>query len=245
MKLQTKLKNWSEAVLKVVTDEELKDIDLVIKYHDHGDEFLYVRTYSGEEYKYGYWLDRNNCWADFDPDLNGKEDLKHGFIRRPYLNKKPDHRSELSNKIFFTIHDKYTGIVREDTWFERAREITDPAGTLDYVLSEIKAVLETNTDVMYDFNNNSYKRDIMYYIEKHDLGEEYIKKVEEIPWSSKIDGIDGIAGKRKADNYLYGDGVREVLYRGRDFDIDKLSYSHGDIDDWGYVTYVLNTKQFA
>lgn len=47
MKMQETLHNWGGLTLNVITDEEIKDICLAIKYNDHGDDFLYIRTYSG------------------------------------------------------------------------------------------------------------------------------------------------------------------------------------------------------
>lgn len=148
MKMQETLENYRGMTFNAITDEELKDICLAIKYEDHGDEFLYIRTYSGEQYEYGYWFGRRDCWEDFDPARNeGESDSV--FIRRPIL------------------------------------------------------------------------------------------------FKNKERGFDGIAGKMESDNLLFGDRVISVLYRGKDFDIKKLTYSIHSEDDWGFVTYVLNTKQFA
>lgn len=241
MKLQTKLNNWGKTIVKVVTDEDIWDISLAIKYHDRGDEFLYVRTYSGEEYKYGYYLDRKDCFANFDPDLNGKEDVKHGFIRRPFLYKQPDQKSIMSNKVFWLLRNNYSGIQAHMDFGPQKYDNAD--SRLSYICDGIKRIIKEHPDTKYEFSR--YKEQLMTFIKVNGLGEDCIQEVNDIPWNSRIDGVDGIAGKKKSSNILYGDGVKEVLYRGKRFDIKKLTYSVIDYDEFGFETYALNTKQLV
>ena len=242
MKMQETLHNWGGITCEVVTDEDVKDINLAIKYCDHGDEFLYVRTNSGNEYEYGYYLDRKDCFADFDSNKNNGESDSM-FIRRPILFKKPDERSILSNKIFWAIHDNYSGILNlmlDDIYKDISK--ANAEYRLKITLASIEGILNTYPDRMY--HQNDAKDYLLRFIETHKL-DEYISKVNEIKWDSKINGFDGIAGKIEASNCLYGDNVIEILYRGKEFDINKISYKRNNYDEWGFCTYKLNTKQFA
>ena len=238
MKLQTSLGNWGGIICNCVTDEEIGDIKLAIKYEDHGDDFLYVRTYSEEEYEYGYWFNRKTCFTDFDPARNNGESDEY-FIKRPILFKEPQDRyCTLSNNIHRII-ERY---IMDYGWFIPKKSM-DPEYDIKYALINILEEINNNQNTMYDFN--SYKKYLYSFITKNDLGEEWINKVNSIKWDSKINGFDGIAGKREACNYLTGDRAIKVLYRGKDFDIKKLTYSAESRDYFGCTTYCLNTHQFA
>lgn len=232
MKMQETLHNWGGLTLNVITDEEIKDICLAIKYEDHGDEFLYIRTYSGEEYEYGYWLGRRDCWEDFDPAKNNGES-DDTFIRRPILFKKPNDYS-ISNETLWYL-DRVFG----DEFSYKFREQTS-VGEMNAVLERIQNIIDEYPNTIY--NIESSKNKLLRIIKKSGLEENILDKIK---WNSRTDGFDGIAGKRKGYNILYGDTAISVLYRGKDFDIMKLTYSIDHEDEWGSYTYKLNTKQFA
>jgi len=232
MKMQETLHNWGGLTLNVITDEEIKDICLAIKYNDHGDDFLYIRTYSGEEYEYGYWLSRRDCWADFDPAKNNGES-DDMFIRRPMLFKKPNDPS-ISNETIW-----YLNRVFGEEFSYKAREKTS-VEEINAVLLGIQNIIDEYPNTIYDIE---YSKDrLLRIIKKNGLNTKIIDKVK---WNSRIGGFDGIAGKKEGYNILYGDTAISVLYRGKDFDIKKLTYSIDHEDEWGCCTYKLNTKQFA
>lgn len=232
MKMQETLQNYKGIRLNAITDEELKDICLAIKYLDHGDEFLYIRTYSGEQYEYGYWLDRKDCWADFDPAKNNGES-DSVFIRRPILFKRPNDYS-ISNETLW-----YLKRVFGDEFSYNSREKTS-VEEINAVLLGIQHIIDEHPDTIY--NIESSKSRLLRIIRKSGLDENVLDKIK---WNSEVRGFDGIAGKMEANNFLYGDTAISVLYRGKDFDIKKLTYSVHHEDEWGCRTYCLNTKQFA
>lgn len=232
MKMQETLHNWGGLTLNVITDEEIKDICLAIKYIDHGDDFLYIRTYSGEEYEYGYWLSRQDCWADFDPAKNNGES-DDMFIRRPMLFKKPNDPS-ISNETIW-----YLNRVFGEEFSYKFREQTS-VSEINAVLARIQHIIDEYPDTIYDIEDSRNK--LLRIIEKSGLN---VKVLDKVKWNSRIGGFDGIAGKREGYNILYGDTAISVLYRGKDFDIKKLTYSIDHEDEWGCRTYKLNTKQFA
>jgi hypothetical protein len=232
MKMQETLHNYAGITLNAITDEELKDICLAIKYVDHGDEFLYIRTYSGEQYEYGYWFGRRDCWEDFDPEKNeGESDSV--FIRRPMLFKKPNDYS-ISNETLW-----YLNRVFGEEFSYKAREKTS-VEEINAVLARIQHIIDEYPNTIYDIED--FKDRLLRIIEKSGLNAKILDKVK---WNSRICGFDGIAGKIESNNFLYGDSAISVLYRGKDFDIKKLTYSIDHEDEWGCSTYKLNTKQFA
>lgn len=239
MKLRDTLLNHGSIIVDVTTDEEIQDIDLAIKYNDHGDEFLYVRTYSGEQYEYGYYLNRFG-YPDYSPE-NEKTNYDGRFIKSPVLFSKPDYNAVLSNEMFRLFHDDRDGL---QTWmaFGPCR-FSDARRRLTHVLSWADIIIKAHPGVRYDFEN--HRREALNFIVINELGDEFTEVMDSIQWTSRINGFDGIAGKKKQDNYLYGDRVLSVLYRGRNYDLTKLTYSVRSTDDWGFDTYRLNTKQFG
>ena len=241
MKMQDVLRNWGGITLNVVTDEDIQNINLAIKYHDHGDEFLYVRTNSGEEYEYGYWLNRK-FFEDFDINKNSGESDAF-FLKRPILFNVPDKRSELSNSIFRVIHSD--GLQEWMDFGPRKYESKEAEKRFLRVFRDILAYLTeaSKRGIMYHQDNT--KDYLLRFIVLNELGEEYVKQVNEVKWNSRINGFDGIAGKREGDNILLGDGICDIYYRGKEFDINKVSYSIASSDEFGFDTYVMNTKQLA
>lgn len=74
------LKNWRSNDVIVELDESIDDIELAMKYEDHGDEFLLVRT-NGVYYEYGWFLNRPGY-----PDY-GSYEFKHSkrFVKKPFV----------------------------------------------------------------------------------------------------------------------------------------------------------------
>ena len=242
MKLRTSLSNWDNVIVDVTTDEEIGDINLAIKYDDHGDSFLYVRTYSGEKYEYGYWLNRNKSGFDFDPDKNQGESDNY-FIKRPILFKHPDDEYELSNKIYRLINSEYIGI--KSRMDSGPQIYTDAERRINRLLLEIGILMETPrfNNIMYNFT--TYKKDIERFIFMNELDHEYLDRVNRMSWTSRINGFDGIAGKRVAGNTIVCDEITSILYKGKNMNINELRYSREKKDEWGFSRRIYHTKQFA
>lgn len=240
MKLRTSLNNWGKVIVDATTDEEIGDINLAIKYNDHGDDFLYVRTYSGEEYEYGYWFNRR-YYPDYDADKNHGEsdDI---FIKRPILFRHPDETSEFSNEVFSILHSDYCGIQKHMDF--GPQKYDDAERRIEAVLYRISSLTEDKYNhTMYDFT--SYKKEIETFITINELGKEYLDWLNCIEWTSRINGFDGIAGKMASSNIIVCDMICSVLYRGKNMNIKKLRYSRERDDEWGFVRRIYNTKQLA
>lgn len=242
MKLRETLKNYGGFAVDVTTDEEIGDILVAIKYHDHGDEFLYIKTYSGEEYEYGYYLNRRDCWEDFDITKNsGESDVS--FIRRPIMNVDMNERKRVdaSNKVFRDINDDNYGMIDWMSFMYPScvQKRNNAAYILNKLIEDIESVIKSN--VLYNFMK--YKDIAIAFAKLNELGEDAFEKIESVKWSNNEDVV-GIAGKQKGHDRLYGDGLISVLYRGRSFDINKVTYKRYCDDEWGCTTYSLSTKQF-
>lgn len=239
MKLRETLHNWGNIDVDVTTDEEIGDILVAIKYIDHGDEFLYVKTYSGEEYEYGYYLNRRDCFDDFDITKNSGESDER-FIRRPimFANMDSDECTEASDDVYRRVHGGQFGFMDWSDFMPKERYHAEVIFKM--FLNTVKEIIDKG--VYYNFEK--YKELALEFIKVNELGQEAIDKLEEIKWNSKINGFDGIAGKREGHQQLYGDSVISVLYRGKNFDLDKITYKIASYDEWGSYTYTLSTKQF-
>ncbi len=226
MKLQETLHNWGGVILNCVTDEEIQDIDLAINYHDHGDDFLYVRTKNGEHFEYGYWLNRDREF--------------HSFIKEPNLYFREDERSKLSNEVFRVIHN---GGLQE--WMDFGpRKYNDADRRLKRVIMLVKAYIRKAEDnrIRYDFK--SYLDYIRTFIVLNELKEEEYE-LDNVRWNSRINGFDGEAGKMNGYHILEGDGITKIFYRGKEFDIKKVSFKRNERDEWGCCTKEMNTNQFC
>lgn len=247
MKLQETLKNWGGVTLNAVTDEDIKDISLVIKYNDHGDEFLYIRTYSGEQYTYGYWLNRKDYlrYDQFNPETNdGRSD--EFFIKRPILFRLPDKDCIYKNAAYFAVNNKYMGIGTDGLSLRlKCKNKEDAKRRLCYALKALISEKEVadKDNIYYDFSGIADS--IIDFAIYNDLDESEWKEIRKQKWDSSVNGFDGVAGKKIASNYIYADAVEEVLYRGKGFDVEKLRIYVNNEDEWGCETIVLNTKQLV
>lgn len=244
MKLQETLKSWGGLTLSAITDEDMKDICLAIKYHDHGDEFLFVRTYSGERYTYGYWLDRVTCVSDFSEETNdGRSD--RWFLKRPILFRKPDHRCNITNKACFAIGDERMGIHNEYSSMRKCENEKDALRRFNYALNALKGVMTIADigNIYYRFEH--YVDDIVTFAAINNIDKDYVNEATKGKWNSSVNGFDGLAGKKEAGKIIYADGISCVLYRGREFNVRKLRKRTCHYDEWGERTISVNTDQLA
>lgn len=233
------LGNWGGIKLNAKIDEELKDVKLMIKYSDHGDEFLIVKT-ENEIYEYGWWLNRK--WQpEYDDLIKSQEN--YGFIRKPELFYAFDNRCEFSNKICWMkgkcFEDSYNYVKGY-----KQHSIEDAQRRFDRFIEYMHREIES-AGIWYDLERYSYRRDLERYLKKHDiLTEENIAKLDNVKWSSEINGSDGLAGKKLYyGDRLYGDEIEFIYHKGKFLDLNKVKMKHS-LDDWHYERFDLSLKQF-
>lgn len=237
---ETILGNWVDVTLKANIDEKIDDVKLAIKYSDHGDEFLLVRTNDGKTYEYGWWLNRPMA-PNYD-ELD-RPYWSNFFIRKPKLFYAYDERSSLSNEISFYVNRKF----KNDYGFMRPKRDTE-------IYAQVKF------DEYIKFMNDIYSRGITYhkegdkkFIEQYlkdngILTEENLDKLHSVKFTTSVNGIDGIAGKTVWDDYwcddrLHGDIIEFIFYKGKLRDISKIRMKY-HYDEWGAEMFDLSLRQF-
>lgn len=237
-----KMNAWENIVLAAGVDEKPDDIHIAILYHDHGDDFLFIQTKDGHQYKYGFWCNLKHH-KNYEDLLPVDEDPEKEFIRNPFLVvNRLDDNAEVSNKLFRALgkaldgprhsydFDYVTDVPSEAQWrFEWALDAFDEAW---------------NSNVFYDYS--SKKAWIQDFLKRNNIDTpENLQRLDNAHLSSKVDGIDGVAGKKAVDETcLSGDRVKFVIVDGQDR-IKDLVYTESDWDEWGFPTRYLPLDQFS
>lgn len=236
MKLQETLKNWDGIVVNAVTDEDICDIIAAVKYNDHGDEFLVVKTNNGI-YKYGWFLNRRG-YPDYD-DLDKIHAEIFGFITKPVLRKKLDYRSETSNTIYWYCQNEFKddhlniGWTRKEANKEEARR----------KITRFKQLMEgwMNGDTI--LHEEDYRGHLLQYMVVNDILEQEDMELLDSIQLASFDDYDGTAGKVKCGDIIIGDDIEYVLVRGH-----KLErYTCGRTrqrDVFGFDSFKLSLGQF-
>lgn len=228
------LGNYDKIKVIPEIEEKIEDIDLMIKYTNYGDEYLVVRS-NGKYYEYGWWQARIG-----HPDYEAldKPWTDRYYIRKPKLYFKYDKKCELSNDIYwlFTeyIHDRILNRPLRKYSKERAQS------DFDYYLWRMKEYTESG--IIY--HNDDDENEVIRYLEVNDIKtEDNLAKLEEIKFNSRIDGADGIAGKREIGCTVSGDTIDFIFYKGEPvhWRKTKRKYHH---DRFGFSVFTLDMKQF-
>jgi hypothetical protein len=232
------LGNYGGIRVDAKVDEKLEDVKLIIEYDDHGDEFLIVKTKDNNIYEYGWYLNRKYT-MDYDEVINSESDC--GFIRKPKLFYKEDDNAQCSNDIFWRlrdwgIYDHMSSRVQKHSTM-MAQHYFD--SFVEFMIDDIQ-----NRGIMYHHEND--KSTLVMYLDENDiLTQDNLDKLEQVKFDSRINGIDGFAGKRSLsiDDRIYGDDIQYIYYNGKFRDIKKTKKKHS-YDNWGYKRFDLSLKQF-
>lgn len=227
------LKNWRSVDVLVELDESIDDIELAIKYEDHGDDFLIIKT-KDQLFEYGWYLNRLGY-----PDY-GSEELERSkrFVNKPTLYYEFDKRSSLSNEIFRYVHEYITD------WHGHTKQYSKSMAQLrfDWYIEFMDDV--SHRGVTYDHSKKD--RDIlMDFLEKNDIKtDENLAKLDSVKFSSKINGADGIAGKIEfSRSILHGDYIDFIYHKGEFVNLDDVKIKTDLDDDWHDV-FDLDLTQF-
>lgn len=231
------LGNWGGIRLNANIDEELKDVNLAIQYNDHGDDFLLIRT-KENTYEYGWWLNRKNE-PEYDDLYNGKYDWKNRFVRRPELFHKVDDKCRLSNEIYRKFDDDF----KKDYFWNK--NLNDNADMAQRKFDRFIRYMEQIEHRGVIYHADDYEQKLMRYLEQHNISmKENNDKLKKVKWNNRINGSDGIAGKKLYDDErLYGDSIKFIYYKGKEMDVSKVKKKFV-IDEWGVETFGLSLKQF-
>lgn len=226
------LNNYGGIVVKPVVEENPKDIYLAIEYNDHGDDFLFIETKNGKRFLYGWFLNRFG-FPDYDElDTSWNTDK---FIRKPILYKKDD-RYKTSNNLLRQLHDYIY-----DRMTGRSLKPHNPQHNFDMALIYANAAYESGC--MYHLENHRF--DLLYFLENNGIDtEENILKAKTAKLDSRIDGVDGEAGKIKDDGFIVCDRLNYVCVNGKYIKLSKVKKEYGDDDEWGFASMYVDVDQF-
>ena len=213
---ETILRDWGGVNVIANIDEKLEDIEIAVKYSDHGDDFLFVKTKDGKAYEYGWYIGRrdNVFCPDYDELIKSPND--YNFIRKPKLFCAYDKRRVLSNEIFWYVERHFVED-RTGFWSYRCPYEYDDAYIAQRKLDNYIEFMREVYGRKVTYHKEDDKRKVEYYLEKTGiLTQENLDKLNSVKFSSGENGIDGSAGKKKryVDKVLEGDRVEFVWCNG-------------------------------
>jgi len=242
------LNQWNHISVKANVDEKLDDIRLAIMYDDHGDDFLYIETYDGQCYEYGYWLNRAFGGHPDSTDLTSYSWMN--FIRRPSTYKRIDERMRKAAEISNDIYRWVENYMNEDKWsygwsHKVIKKECDPGTaqrTFNWLLDTLNEYYEGEW-----FYHSGMEGDVLRYLKLNEIDTpENLEKLGNAHFSSRIDGVDGVAGKAPHDgDVLTGDHISFILFEGKEVDPHVYEYEANDYDEFGDYTYDLDLGQFS
>lgn len=242
--LKVILRSWGGIILEADIEEDYDQILYAVKYHDHGDSFLRVQPKDGNPCEYGWWLNRCGMpdYCDLDQDW-----AQRYFNRCPVLFKDFDVHHSLSNKLYSTFNNEHFGVINSSSFMAPlvCKSEQDATYRFDHICLVMSAT--AHQSVMYD--ENDYRDVVLNFLKINKIDtEENLKKFAKIKWDSRVNGIDGFAGRRERipDDTIYAEGIDWVFRNGRFIDGSRLSVKHiTEFDEWGgYDTVRLNLNQF-
>lgn len=226
------LKGWGGMNVLPEVEERPEDIWMLIKYSDHGDEFLVVGTRDGKVHEYACYVNRK--YSEYGQ-----------YQRNVRLYKKIDGMSSVSNKIFFEFE---RGFKKSHMSFGYDRKCYS-AEAAQYVFNremEYISTLVAESDVIIDYDDS--KRFIRRWLELNEIATEAnLRKLEETKFHNKIGEyrVIGVAGKKEISghNGIVVDDIEFICINGKKIDPDKILRYHGS-DEWGCDSYYLSFKGF-
>lgn len=210
------LSAWGGVCTCSQIDEKENEIEKLVIYTDHGDDYLIVKTKDGKIYKYGYFLN-----LKFGP---------RSYIREPVLFRKEDEMSYISNKIYSSI----SGVFYDRMTYQIIKDSEYGAKTT-FATLVLYMQAYYNSGVMYHCGR--YKEIVKRYLKENGIDtEENLKKLDDIVFDTSYYGIDGIAGKIDitGQDWIYGDEVKYAYSNGKRI---RLKRRFCGEDEWGVASY--------
>lgn len=239
-----KLNTYRNIVLSAGVEEDFDDIHIAIKYVDHRDDYLFIETKDGKRLMYGFFC--NLSYHTDVEDLKPVEDGKDGFLRNPVMFVADmDRHAKVSNQLHHELELQFAESHMSFGYDRKCFSKESAQHCFERGLEAFERAFRTNS--FYDYSNKY--GDIVFFLINNDIAtDENLELLKNAHLSSKIDGIDGIAGKKKwepYDNSLIGDRVTFAMVDGIELNIDKLLYyTCKDYDKWGCPDKVLPLDQF-
>ena len=239
-----KLNAYNKIVVSAEVEEDFDDIHVAIKYSDHGDDYLYIETKDGKRFMYGFFcnLKHHTKYEDLKPVEEGKD----GFLRNPVMVVKDmDEHAEVSNKLFFALEREFKKSNMSFYFDEKCYSKEEAQRRFERGLDAFERAFNSNS--FYDYSKKV--GEIAGFLIDNGIDTpENIELLKNAHLSSKVNGIDGIAGKKEVKDKvdeLVGDRVTFAMIDGKEVDVKTLLYySSPDYDEWGYSPEILPLDQF-
>ena len=240
--LRKPLHCWRDIIVDPQIEENAEDIWLAVKYDDHGDDLWLIGTKDGSFYRYGYIVNRT---IDFVFD--------DAWKRKPVLFKKEDTRANVSNRMFFLFRERmedftygcigksYTGTPKKaaSSWYAQI--------IYDDFMSQVESAVKGDTMIhehhlSYGYNKQSVRR----FLEHNGIAtEENLKKLENQPFDTRMNGLDGNAGKHRYEcEIIVFDHIQYICINGREQDPKKAPVYYSHEDEWGVESGILNLNSY-
>lgn len=224
--------SWENLNVLPEVEEKPEDIWLLIKYDDHGDDFLVVGTRDGKLYQYALYE-------------NMKYSECYHYVRAPKLYKGLDYYANVSNAIFFELERLFQKSHMSFGYDLKLRDKTEAQRRFKQAIDYIVNMSETATE-FFDYERK--KVDIKCWLELNEIDtEDNLKILSETAFHNKEgkNRIVGIAGKTDITGreWLSGDDFKLVCVNNKELDPEKVTVE-GEYDEWGVVSYGLPIKGF-
>lgn len=222
------LTNWGGISVKPNVEETDEEIKLMVLYEDHGDKFLIIRTKGGDTYEYGYYLNRYGNWQ---------------FVRTPQLFAAADKWSTLANKTFEYLEEELFVKEFDNIWFPTKKPRICSKEYAQRIFDNIIKYFDEIYASKTYYGEPYYKGEVLKFLKNNKIDTpDNLNKYEAIKWTSKIDGIDGVAGKRVySNNCVNCDRIIKLYYNGR---YRKLPHMRETEDEYGFTRVSLNLRQY-
>ena len=226
------LKGWKGLDVLPNVEEKVEDIWMLIKYSDHGDDFLIVGTRDGKRYAYGLY--KNLRYSE-----------RYGYLRKPELLKSLDSEAVVSNKIYFEFEHAFKKSHMSFNYDKKYGDKATAQWVFDREIDWISNLAE-NVDTVFDWNHK--KDEILHWLVLNEIDtEENKQKLKDANFDNKIGQykVIGIAGKT---DISYADGVTVddvdfIVVNKKKIDPKKvLRFDHSD--EWGEDSWSLSFKGF-
>ena len=250
------LRNHGGIIVEV--NDNFENAIAIIKYVDHGDEFLVVKTQDGI-YEYGWFLNRK-WYPDYKSIINDPNRYvgeNKTFISAPKLYYKEDYHSMAANKIFLYTEDLTTWGTKRYEWISRYHAYdfySSPQQAFDSYIDDIKEIYDGKKSMYGDwyyghtYHFDNYTTDkIERFLKRNNIYENNISKLNDIKKYLRIDEIDGCAGTINTDSDIYGDDIIFIIHRGKNINIDNVvidNYSEEEFRLGEFDRFSLDINQF-
>ena len=226
---------YHDIIFDPQVEEEKENIDIAICYEDHGDDYIFVKTKTGERYIYG-WFCNLPGWPNCN-DLNRTDIFDRWFVRKPVVFKKDD-RCTVSNKIYFEIQNL---VYKKTSWgISNQIKVEFDHKTAQWHYDYFCRWTKEQNELGTQYHLDSKKDELLKYLEANEIAtEENLQKLNSIPFSSRVNGLDGIAGKidAKERGRVFCDRINYVFKDGNFIAKKKVKTKLVRYDDFGCPTY--------